>query len=72
MADFQKLNADVSFVFLIRNQTQMDQSGGDQTRIPTNTKLSPSFSSASTMLMDLRPNQNQGEVFAFLLHAGTY
>ena len=50
----------------------MDQSRGDQTRISTDTKLSPSFSTTSSMPMDLRPNQNQGEVFAFLLHSGTY
>ena len=74
MADSQKLNTYLylSFVFLIRNQTQMDQSRGDQTRISTDTKLSPSFSTTSSMPMDLRPNQNQGEVFAFLLHSGTY
>ena len=74
MADSQKLNTYLylSFVFLIRNQTQMDQSRGDQTRISTDAKLSPSFSTTSSMPMDLRPNQNQGEVFAFLLHSGTY
>ena len=74
MAYSQKLNTYLylSFVFLIRNQTQMDQSRGDQTRISTDTKLSPSFSTTSSMPMDLRPNQNQGEVFAFLLHSGTY
>ena len=72
MADSQKLNTYFSFVFLIRNQTQMDRSRGDQTRISTDTKLSPSFSTTTSMPMDLRPNQNQGEVFAFLLHSGTY